>query len=379
MTGKSFPNICTIEDIKLHIQQTHRNPNIGATHQITLKDGPRAYHIATVFEILDPVEQRTHHYSLRVDKYSKKRDGWVEYPPHCVWIATEPEELPKLFRFLQTIVEGDAPEATGKYRIINEKRYQRFEEAVKVFEQADSSEKFRLMKALLQEIERTPYASSDLSAVLAESNGGLLQSISVSARMIKYRTSYNEFSSLVEHSCSDETMMQKILAANPWLFGSEYSELLDRRAWTRDNKLDFMLRRTIDDYLEIVEIKTPFSDPLMIYDKSHDSYHPSAKLSSVIGQVIRYIEEVERQRDHILAYDNFDTLKIRARIIIGRDGNPDQQRAFHNLNAHLHGVEVLTFDQLLRIGKRILSLFQTEMDAGDNSRLRNSIEEDAAL
>jgi hypothetical protein len=141
------------------------------------------------------------------------------------------------------------------------------------------------------------------------------------------------------------------------MFGSEYSELLPRRNWTRDEKLDYMLRRTVDNYLEIVEIKTAFAEPLFVFDKSHDCYCPSAKLSQLVGQVMHYIEEVERNRDSILAHDNEDTLKIRALAIAGRDGGSEQQAALRNFNAHLHGIEVITFDQLVRIANRVLSIF----------------------
>ncbi len=41
------------------------------------------------------------------------------------------------------------------------------------------------------------------------------------------------------------------------MFGSEYSELLDRRRITRDEQADFLLRRTTDGYIELIEIKTP--------------------------------------------------------------------------------------------------------------------------
>lgn len=97
-----------------------------------------------------------------------------------------------------------------------------------------------------------------------------------------------------------------------------------------------MLRRTSDNYLEIIEIKTPFQDALLNYDKSHDSYYPSSRLSLVLGQVIRYIAELERSRDSILSKDKLDTLKIRARVIVGRDGDALHQEGLRNLNAHLH-------------------------------------------
>jgi len=146
------------------------------------------------------------------------------------------------------------------------------------------------------------------------------------------------------------------------MFGSEYSQLLDRRVWTRDDKLDFMLRRTVDDFLEIIEIKTPFREPLLLYDKPHNSCYPSAKLSLVIGQVMRYIEELGRNRNAIISKDHCDSLKIRARVIIGRDGNEQHKAALRNLNAHLHRIEILTFNQLLRIAERVISVFERETE-----------------
>ncbi|VAW78004.1 hypothetical protein MNBD_GAMMA15-807 [hydrothermal vent metagenome] len=134
-------------------------------------------------------------------------------------------------------------------------------------------------------------------------------------------------------------------------------------------------RRTVDRFLEIVEIKTPFKEALLRYDTSHDSYFPSAKLSAVMGQIIRYIEEVERDRDSILAKDGSDTLKIRARIIIGRDGDADHQNALRNFNAHLHRIEIYTFDQLLRVGKRVLNIFQEQI-AQDNDNDEPPFDED---
>jgi hypothetical protein len=162
---------------------------------------------------------------------------------------------------------------------------------------------------------------------------------------------------MIADAATSEAEFQKHLAQNPWLFGSEYSELLSCRTWTRDDQLDYMLRRTVDNYLEIVEIKTAFADSLFVRDRDRDLYYPSAKLSPVIGQVMRYIEEVERNRDSILAKDDVETLKIRARAIVGRDHSTGEQAALRNMNAHLHRIEIITFDQLVRIGERVISIF----------------------
>jgi hypothetical protein len=122
-----------------------------------------------------------------------------------------------------------------------------------------------------------------------------------------------------------------------------------------------MLRRTADNYLEVVEIKTPLKEPLFRHDPSHDSYAPGSALSLAIGQVVNYIDAIERNRDGIIAKDGCDPSKIRARIIIGSDGDLNQQAALRNLNGHLHRIEVITFDQLLRIADRVLAIFSTEL------------------
>ena len=167
---------------------------------------------------------------------------------------------------------------------------------------------------------------------------------------------------MVEKDGVSEHEIQRHLKRHPWLFGSEYSELLDRRNWTRDDSLDFMLRRSADGYLEIIEIKTPFKEPLMRHDSGHDSYFASSKLSHVIGQVLRYIDEVERNRNSIIASDKLDPFKIRAKIIIGRDQDESGQAALRSYNAHLNRIEVLTFDQLLRIGKRTIEIFESVVE-----------------
>lgn len=172
---------------------------------------------------------------------------------------------------------------------------------------------------------------------------------------------------MVSEPGTGEGSFQQHLKNNPWMFGSEYSELLSRRHWTRDDQLDYMLRRTVDNYLEIVEIKTAFTESLFVHDRDRDLYYPSSRLSPVIGQVMRYIEEVERNRDSILTKDDADTLKIRARAIVGRDHPGGESAALRNLNSHLHRIEVITFDQLVRIAERVLNIFAgAKQEEGDD-------------
>lgn len=154
-----------------------------------------------------------------------------------------------------------------------------------------------------------------------------------------------------------EADFQALLEENSWMFGSEYCQRLERRRWTRDNQLDFMLRRTTDRYLEMVEIKTPLTNqPLFIKDPSHGSHYPRSELTSVIAQVMHYLEELEAKRDAIKAEDGENVSRMRAKIIIGRDGDRAQTKTLHELNGRLSGIEILTFDQLVRIAKQVLDI-----------------------
>ena len=364
MISKIEPNI---DEIKLKSRSTYRNPNIGNTHQILLRDGPRSYKVATVFEILDPSKGEIHHHSLKIDTYSLTKNGWNDKPDKSLTLeGDESNEIEKLNVFLSAIVKGNLPENNGEYHIIDSISFNKLRDIFVFIQNASSTDRLKIVKEILKSIDTSIDIDSCVN-FFEDTNVNILNKLSVATRLISYKSIFKELCNLIQDSNIKEIDVQKFLSKNPWVFGSEYSELLDRRKWTRDDSLDFMLRRTIDNFLEIIEIKTPFLKSLMIYDPSHNCYYPSSKLSQVIGQVMRYIEEIERSRDSIISKDDCDPLKIRARIIIGRDGDKKHQEALRILNSHLHRVEILTFDQLIRIAERTLNIFKSDVKKDINS------------
>lgn len=224
-------------------------------------------------------------------------------------------------------------------------------------ESINDNEKFSLLGSIISHIEASQTNVSEFIKAFEISNKDTLSHISTAVKIVEYSNAIDELRAMIETPSTLEGDFQKQLELHPWMFGSEYSQRLHRKTWTRDDRLDFMMRKTVDDYVEIIEIKRAFSEALFTYDRSHDSYYPSSKLSAVIGQVVRYIEEIERQRDSIIVNEGFDTLKIRAKIIVGRDGSTEQIKALRNLNSHLHRIEIITYDQLLKVSERILGMF----------------------
>ena len=73
-----------------------------------------------------------------------------------------------------------------------------------------------------------------------------------------------------------------------------------------------------------------------------------------LGQVVKYIGKLDANRYQRRSENSLDTNKVHAKIVIGRNGDDGKRTALRNLNGHLHRIEVVTFDQLMRIGQRVL-------------------------
>lgn len=355
----SLPVDTSFEEVKVRVRKATKNPNVGRTEQVVLKEGPRAFRLATLMEIIKPDSGEVHHYVLKIDSIDRTKKGWFYRPEKSVSLeGRDPDEIDRLFRFMKAHLEGKLL-STGDLHILSSVEYAKLGRLIELVPNLASPDMVELVKLIIPRIKQSAVYLPEFVAAFSESDPETVGHLATAARVVQHTRAYDALKSLVGTGDSPEQAYQELLSEHPWMFGSEYSELLDRRKWTRDDNVDFMLRRTSDNFLEIVEIKTPFSDPLFIHDRSHDSYYPSSKLSPVIGQVMRYISEIERSRDQILSKDKCDTLKIRARIIIGRDGDDQHQAALRTLNGHLHRIEVITFDQLLRIAARVLAVFET--------------------
>ncbi len=118
---------------------------------------------------------------------------------------------------------------------------------------------------------------------------------------------------------------------------------------------DFLLV-THDGYLDILEIKTPFT-PLLLEDKNHKNYYWSADISKAVAQVENYIQEIieisDKVRNKVRDVFGIDLRVIKPRGIIFA-GNSNQfkgnkliQDDFRLLNQGLKNVTIVPYDELL--------------------------------
>jgi len=99
--------------------------------------------------------------------------------------------------------------------------------------------------------------------------------------------------------------------------------------------------------------------PVLLFDEAHRNYYFASEVSKAIGQCHRYLDILHEEaanglRDHpeIVAYHP------RAIIVIGRSSDWDEVKlkALHGLNRRLSGIMVMTYDQLLSQGERLVEM-----------------------
>jgi len=151
--------------------------------------------------------------------------------------------------------------------------------------------------------------------------------------------------------------------SNNWLFGSNYREPIEKQRINISGIMPDYLFPTIDGFVDILEIKLP-NDEVILSDSNHKgSWRWTEETNTAIGQVVNYLSEIDRLRLEIeknikVEYKKeISLLKPRAFILIGNSEHWDsvKKEALRKLNHSLHGIEVLTYFDLIQRGETFIS------------------------
>jgi hypothetical protein len=208
-----------------------------------------------------------------------------------------------------------------------------------------------LMRVLAEPDLLEHIAAGDLSARLVEAIHGAI-------RLSEMRTAVSDLRELLESGEAREEVYQQWCEEHSWAFGNAYVIRDDIHTISSGDRLDLLLPRVFSGYRDIVELKRP--DVTVVgWDSARKHYYFTAEVSKAIGQCHRYLDVLHEEamhglRDHpeIIAYHP------RATIVIGRshDWKPLRVRALHGLNSRMVGITVMTYDQLLAQGERLLDM-----------------------
>jgi len=273
------------------------HPDMRMVDTLILKDGPRAHKVATHWVIVDRHTQQIHHHAVKLSTFTRLKAGWVVEDEHSVTVDdANADEITALATFLAAIKKVAIPDSPGDYIVVPVTREHVADGSIRQLLSAISAGgKAEVLAQSLAAVQGDPDALQALMhSALADPQASVQAAAALkAASFLQTRQKLDE---LIDANAR-EGDFQTLLTDNPWIFGSEYSELLDRRIWTRDEQQDFVLRRTVDGYLELIEIKTPLEGkPLFVADRSHGTLYPRTELSSVLAQVMHYLEELDANR-----------------------------------------------------------------------------------
>ena len=157
---------------------------------------------------------------------------------------------------------------------------------------------------------------------------------------------------------------QKWIYNNNWLFGVNYQKPIEKIKINITGIIPDYLFPTLDGFVDILEIKLPVNQ-VINEDTSHiGSWKWSSETNVAIGQVVNYLGEIDRMRLEIeknikteYGYD-ISLLKPRAYILIGDSSDWDggKKEGLRKMNHALHGIEVLTYKDLLDRGNQAINI-----------------------
>lgn len=231
-------------------------------------------------------------------------------------------------------------------------------------------------KQLLEQILSKGY-SDDFWDLLTGTDPELADKLSAGHLQMQRRNSVNELINRLTKVFSETTgsdSWQSWIFNNNWLFGPNYQEPIQK---TKINIIGIMpdfLFPTIDGFVDILEIKLP-KDEVIDLDTNHPGSWIWSKGSNVaIGQVVNYLEEISRLRLEIerqikkVYKKEISLLKPRAFILIGNSENwgSEKREALRKLNHSLHGIEAITYFDLVQRGEAFIGSSFNNFVTGEN-------------
>lgn len=278
-------------------------------------------------------------------------------PPPSDWAIVETKSVSlneaaafKLLGALKTHLAIADQESEGDYIVI------RVQEGTAQFGDIDPA---AVTGAITQVLSRPEIAKHLATTVLSDELVGAFRGV---IRLQEMRSAVATLRTHLEQGEGREQIYQDWCKAHSWAFGNAYVMSDDVREISPGDHLDLLMPTVISGYRDIVELKRPDVD-VLLYDSTHRNYYFSSEVSKAVGQVHRYMDVLHEVataglRDHpeLIAYHP------RSIVVVGRSAGwpQDKLRALHGLNHRLNGITVMTYDQLLGQGERLIEMLGSE-------------------
>jgi hypothetical protein len=176
-------------------------------------------------------------------------------------------------------------------------------------------------------------------------------------RLATMRAALEELDALLERGAGDEGAYQDWCWRNGWAFGIEYRERDQTRSIAAEDRVDILIPR-LTGYRDIIELKRADVQPILA-DRDRGTWYWSNDAARAVSQTLRYADILAAEAEHglrdhpeIVAFFPIGT------IVMGRssDWTIDQRKWLVRLNAAIHGVHLMTYDDLRAQAARMLEV-----------------------
>lgn len=117
-----FPPTLKPEEVVLKITtyEATQNPDYRLIHNAYLKEGPRSYKVAIMYEVIDRNAKTFHHLVLDIISLQKLKKGWFFTYEHKFTLNSQEGEIDALYKFLSLFHHGGAPVTAGTFYTVTD-------------------------------------------------------------------------------------------------------------------------------------------------------------------------------------------------------------------------------------------------------------------
>lgn len=157
------------------------------------------------------------------------------------------------------------------------------------------------------------------------------------------------FEKIVDGDYKNEAEIQKFLQQNIWMFGNEYTFVVEENKINAQNILD-IIPQDIESFIDIIEVKLP-NEALFNFDSSHNNFYCKSALTKAIAQTQNYIFELENKSndEQYQKKNGCRIIKPRGIILFGskKTLSTEEIKYLRILNSSYHNMQIITYQQLL--------------------------------
>ncbi len=326
-----------------------RFSDLDQVSSVTLREGPRGKKLARWMTIKNRHTGAIHHHSLTLETGKKRQGSWELDEKRSITLSDdEVDEIGRLVDFVRRSRGEPDPQTVVRAELAT---------IAQALDNLPTGDRASLLGELLGLLAGDREGLKRLARIAKHHPTGLA-GVAAALDYGRYARALDQLEALLAEG-AEPPALRRLLGEHPELLGSGHGEQLETHIPGSDEHDDVLARRTADGRLELVLFASPLAQALDAGAEPDRGHRPGLALADALGRLALDLAALGAER----AAAGEVGVHRRARIVLGRDGDPAHQAALRQFNDNLRGIEVLSYDALVRTGQRVLEALRATVQA----------------